>query len=409
MKCPICGNEVGPEEAFCGQCGTPIIPNRPIQPTEPVPPQNSLLRSYNTNNNTNLPPGMQPPSYNTVPYSTGMQPPANNLMPPNQPLTRPVGPRHQGDFYQDATEAMPSFPASSAQNYPAGYPQQSFPAQGGYPGAGQYGQPAPFQSGNFAGTSYPAPFAPPAQGYGASPRATPPPPKQQNNAILVVACVCLVIAILTVSAFGALYFLRGRSAPKVDVTPTVAPAATVGTTPTPAVTDTPVETPTTAPSPTADPTPLADPGFTWCDTTCTTNGFIIEIPNGWQKTSTADNTGTKFTHPTQSDEFAAIKLPASPGGASASDLVTNDLNANYANQPGYVPPTSTETTTIGAENWVYQIATYTFNGQKERIAVYATIHMNKGYIIELEALDSLYTTANTQYFEKMTGSFRFLQ
>ena len=416
MKCPNCGNEVSQEEAFCGHCGAPNTSTRPIRPdgNTAASPRSELLRSYNANMPSSggaYNSGMQPP-HNS--YNRGMQTPTNSPMPPNQrPLSQP-GPQQQGDFYQDATEAMSALP--SGPQYPMGYPQQSLPGtpmQGNYPS--QYG-PQPFHTGNYANTSYPqAPQFPPGQGYGVPARMTPPPPKQQHNGILVIATVCLVIAILTVSAFGALYLLRGHSTPKADVTATAAPAntpvntPTIGTTPSPVPTITPTDTPTTVPSPTPDPTAAPDPGFTWCDATCTTNGYIVEYPNGWQQGQTADTAGVQFTNPTQKDEFVAIKLPTSSSNGSSTDLVSNDLQNNYASQPGYVAPTSTQATTIGKENWVYQTASYQSNGQKEQIVVYATIHQGKGYVIELQAPSSLYETANTQYFEKVIGSFQFKQ
>jgi hypothetical protein len=50
MKCPRCGNELTPEEAFCGQCGTPTSVPPPVQPTEMVglpSLRSGLLGPYN--------------------------------------------------------------------------------------------------------------------------------------------------------------------------------------------------------------------------------------------------------------------------------------------------------------------------------------------------------------------------
>ncbi len=432
MKCPNCGNEVSQEEAFCGQCGTPN-PARPApsaQPTEmgnpSMPPRGGLLRSYNTPMQQpqpgSYPAGQQPGTYNTVPYAPGMPPPPGSSMPANVPPTQQVGPHQQSDFYQDATEAISALPGNSGPGYPMGYPRPGIPAnpmQGNYPAGNQFGtQAQPLQPGNFAVTQYPpSPQFPTGQGYGAAPSTTPPPPKRQNNAVLVIAIVCLVIAILTVSAFGILYFLRGRGSPTANVTPTAAPASvptaapastpTVGITPTPTIA--PTDTPTAAPSPTPDPTAAPDPGFAWCGTTCTANGYNIEYPNGWTQSQTADSTGIQFTNPNQAGEFSAVKIPASVGGGNANDLVTTDLQTNYSKNAGYVPPTSTQgqDTTIGKQTWVYQTAYYQLHGQKARIVVYGIIYKGKGYIIELQAPDTLYETANAMYFQKMTGSFTF--
>src|SRR5438874_2618605 len=100
MRCPKCENEIGPDEAFCGQCGTPV--SSPAQPTEMVyTPHSGQLNSYNVNNgNRQLAPG------STYAQNSAMLPPL------------PPVPRQQTNFYQDATEAMTSLPNN---NLPSGY------------------------------------------------------------------------------------------------------------------------------------------------------------------------------------------------------------------------------------------------------------------------------------------------
>ena len=423
MRCPKCGNEVNQDEAFCGQCGTPTRP--PTQQTEMSQvPRSGLLRTYNQNNP--VIPGTFSDTHNTSPmaptstYGTNIPPPVNSgsLAPANQPpIITPSGPSQQNGFYQDATEAMPSAPNSVPQSYPANYPQQGYvgnagtPLPPGYPGTGQYGptpQAQPFQAGNFTQHGYsPIPPYPAGQnypGYPARPGLTPPPAKQHNHAILIIASVLLVFALIIVTAFGALYFLRGRSAPKPSITPT--PVVTSAPSPTP--TPSPSPTATATPSPTPSPTPIPDANFAWCDATCTNNGFIVEYPNGWNQGQTSDKIGVQFLNPSQQDQYAAFKVPTIQGNANASDLVNTDLQNVFASQSGYTAPTSTSVTTIGGETWTYAIAYYQLNGQKERVAVYATIHAQKGYVIELQAADSQFDPVNTQYFSIMIARFQFL-
>src|SRR5260370_4356061 len=187
MKCPNCGNDLNPEEVFCGQCGTPNLPT--AKPTEMVntPPSRHGLLSGVYHTAASPPPG------------TGTLP-----QPDSRPVTRPPGPQQRG-FYQDPTEAISALP-NQGQNYPAGYPQQGFagtPMSGGYP---TYGPPAqPFQTANYSGTLYPPTQQsfPTGQGYGMPPGGTPPPHKQSNNIPLVISRVFPALALITVGAFAA--------------------------------------------------------------------------------------------------------------------------------------------------------------------------------------------------------------
>lgn len=399
MKCPNCGNELSLEEVFCGQCGTPIMPS--AQPTEMIntPPsrQGLLSGGYNA--------AMSPPSGT---YKSGMLPP-----PDYQSAVRPAGPQQQGGFYQDPTEAMSALPPNHVQNYPTAYPRQSYagtPMPGGYSGAGQYApQMQPSQSGNYTGTIYPPtqPF-PTEQGYGMPPGFTPPPPKQRSNVALLVMCIFLALAIIAVGAFGAVYLLRNNASGNTHTSNQNATATSIPT-PTLVPSPSPTPSPIPSPSPALTPTPAPDSGFTWCDATCTSNGFSVEYPSAWLQKPTSDSTGTQFTNPSQSDEFAAFKTPGATS-MNAGQLVNSDLN-NFSSQPGYNAPTPTPSSnaTIGGENWSYQTAYYQLNGQTEHIEVYATVHQGKAYIIELQALDAQFGAANTQYFESMLGRFQFQQ
>ncbi len=440
MKCPKCGNEVGPDEAFCGQCGTPNMP--PARPTEMVntpSPRSGFVNTYATRNmqgtggtgtqgtaGTGMPSqnGLYPPASSAVvppaqPYQ-GMPSPSqagSPLPPPNagssqQPSPAwPVPPQQVSGFYQDATEAMPMVSPGSGQSFPGAYPQQSFPGapmQGGYAGTGQLGG----QSGqpvSYGGVSYsPVPGFAPGQGYTAQSKLTPP-PQRQNNMALVLACVFLVIALLAAVAFGTLYLTR-HSSPRATITPTV--AATTAPSPTSIPSPTPTTAPTPTPSPTVAPTPAPDPNFAWCDSVCTTNGYLVEYPASWQQGQTADATGVQFTNPAQTDEYAAFKTQGVTS-SSAGQLIENDLQTNFASKPGYqvtTPISASTTTTIGGETWTYEIATYQNpdqNNTVEQVEVYATVHQGKAYIIELQAPQNLYDTVNTQYFVPMLNRFQF--
>jgi hypothetical protein len=411
MRCPNCGNEVGPEEAFCGQCGTSTMP--PARPTEMVntsSPRSGLLSCYNTN--------MPSPSY---PNNAATSPSSAGPLPANQQQAWPTSPQQQSEFYQQSTEAMSAPSPANGQVYSAGYPVPGFDQPAPY-GTGQYNpQIQPFQTGGYTGTGYQQPPAlPSGQGYGypaAPPRFTPPPPKQRSNGILVFASVCLVVVLLILIGFGALYLLRGHSTSNTQAsataTPTSAPSPTAVPSPSPSPTATATPTPTPSPTPTVVPTPTPDPGFTFC-TTCATNGFQVEYPQTWQPGQTNDGSGVMYTNPSAQDVYAAFKTPGATT-QNANELVTSDLQNNY-----HVSPTTLSTTTIGGETWAYGIASYSAppSNTQEQVEVYATVHQGKAYIIELQAHQDNpngppdkngFSTINSQYFEKMLGSFQFVQ
>lgn len=420
MRCPKCGNEVSQDEAFCGQCGTATLPQ--IHPTEMVytPPQRSgQFYSYDTNNN-NMP---SMPTSSPNAYNSGMLPPpqaynsnAGGAITPNQAV-KPPNSQQQPGFYQDATEAMSVMPGSNGQDFQTGYRQQGFPGapeRGGYPGTGQFAAPAqPYQAGNYTqhGGFSQTPQFPSGQGYGygSQPALTPPPKRGQAHSGIVIASVCLVVALVAVTVFGALYLTRGHPSPGPSVTPT--PVATTVPTPTatPSPTPNPSPTATPTPIPTATSTPPPDANFSWCTSACTAKGFIVEYPNGWNQGQTSDNTGIEFLNPAQQDEYAAFKVPVAQANSNASNLVDSDLQSGFSAQPGYVAPTSKSVTTIGGETWTYAVAYYQLNSQKERVEVFATVHAGKGYVIELQAADSQFDSVNTSYFSTMIGRFQFQQ
>ncbi len=398
MRCLKCGNEIGPDEAFCGQCGTPV--SSPVQPTEMVyTPHSGQLNSYNTYNGNNGHRQLGPDS--TYAQNSGMLPPPNMSS----------GPRQQTNFYKDATEAMIPLPNNNLPGFQGSY------QQGNYAGPGQYGpqsqMPPPFPEGGYTqhgGYSQIPPFVP-GQGYGMPPHVTPPSPKQSTNAGLVFASVLLVLALITMIVFGVVYFTREHSTSQVVITPTpVAPTAPMPTPtlmPSPTPTDTP--TPTPIPSPTVVPTPTPDASFSWCGSNCTSNGFAVEYPNGWNQGQPDGTTNVQFLNPTQQDVYANFKAPVTQANSDAGALVDTDLQTSYASRPGYVAPTGKQVKTIGGETWTYAIASYQSNTTKERIEVFATVHRGKEYIIELQAPDSQFDALDAQYFEIMLNRFQFVQ
>lgn len=438
MKCSRCGNEVNPEEAFCGQCGAPM--RQPAAPTEMIntpSPRPAYPGTYQTTGRPNAPdaPSASFPPSSSV-YQRGMPPGAatgatnmpygSTQSPFPRTTTNMAGPGQQSDFYQDATEAMSSLPSGSP-NYPTaatGYPQgqQSFIGTGQPNGQNMYGTatPSPYMTGRLN----------PQQGYGSGPTydnthsTIMPPRSQPNNTLLIVAIMCLVLVLISVVALGTYFVLKSHNntagpnsnnGATVINTPstTPSPTATVAPSPTPSVTTSPTPSATatgtpTTPTPVASPTPAPDPGFSWCGTVCTNNNFTVEYPQGWQPGPATNAPGMQFTDPNEADIYASFKaLGASQ--STASTIAMSDLQTNYASQAGYAVTQPGSTATISGETWFTATATYQLNGQTERVIVYAIIHQGNAYIIELQAPDNQFDTINVQYFNVMLGKYQFLQ
>ena len=260
MKCPNCGNEVSPEETFCGQCGMPKLP--PAGSTEAV--------------NTPFP-------------RTGPLPPHLN---------------QQEAFYRDATEEITVRPAMAEQGdgYPP--PASATPSRQ-YSGSSQY----PPQHFQYSGSTYPTQYAAPV---------IPPSPqrKQNNNTALIIVSICLAVTLLSVIGFAAFYLLRGHTTPQ-----TAAPPSAVATAvPTPTQAPSPTAIPTALPSPTV----AVDNGFALCGQPCTNNGFLVEYPQNWQLAAADNANGIKFSNQDQSASFKASGPTSSTAGdLVVSDLQTN--------------------------------------------------------------------------------------
>ncbi len=418
MKCPKCGNEVTQGEVFCGQCGTPVTPPaQPVGPGGAPPPRNGLLRTYSTP----LVPG-GPQSYSPGPPSQAAnthQHASNPSMPVSAPLP---GPNQQTGFYHDATEAMQPVQPNTRAPY-SGYLQQDFPASPitRYPGSGQFGsqvgpQTYPFQTGNYNG---PAPIQnyPPTTGYNYPPYGTQngrmptPPQKQPASPVILLVCITLVVLLIGAVTITTVVLMNRPTANQATmVTPTAAPKLSPTAAPSP--TPSPTAAPSPTPSPTVVPTAAPDAGFAWCGTNCSQYGFMTEFPATWPGTPAANSQGVQFTNPTMPEVDAALKAPGATS-ASATDVLMNDLQTNFAAKPGYAQPTPppAANATIGGAPW-YAVATSYNDDQNQpvHVEVYATVYQGKAYIIELQAPDgsNQFDAVKQQYFVNMLVKYQFL-
>jgi len=366
MNCQRCGNEVQPEEIFCGQCGTATISS--ASPTNMV---------------------------NSVPSGREDLPaPYKNASPPPQQIRTP---RPQTPPPHAQTKNLFSPPGGL---FTSGHPSQETPEpQQGTVGA-KHALPRSSHSGQGAN----------GQGYGYGrpiiPAIPPQPQKQQSSATVLIVSICVVVGLVSIIAITTL-FLRGSSESTAH---NGSMPSRVAQQPTPVPTATP--TPQDTPTPTVVPTPLPDPGFAWCGPTCTNYGFSVEYPVGWQLGGTPTNNGIQFTNPAQPDQTAMFKA-IGPTGGSAGDILNSELQTNFMTKPSYIPPQGTGVTTLGGATWLDTTVYYqSVDQQREHVVIYTIVYQSKGYSIEIQAPDpdgQQFTLVYTTYYAAMLSKFSFVQ
>lgn len=434
MNCQRCGNEVQPEEIFCGQCGTATISS--ASPTNRVNSvslgREDLLSPYK---NASLPPQqIRTPRPQTPPTQTPPHAQTKNLFSPPgglftsghpsqetpEPQQGTIGAKQEPTgFYQNPTEAI-SFPPNDAIVGQAGNnPQQAFPSpqvQNDLPAIGQHRLPVRPPTQSLQADQYDLPRSSHSgqgangQGYGYGrpiiPAIPPQPQKQQSSATVLIVSVCVVVGLVSIIAITTL-FLRGSSESTAH---SGSMPSRVAQQPTPVPTATP--TPQDTPTPTVVPTPLPDPGFAWCGPTCTNYGFSVEYPAGWQLGGTPTNNGIQFTNPAQPDQTATFKA-IGPTGGSAGDILNSELQTNFMTKPGYTPPQGTGVTTLGGATWLATTVYYqSVDQQREHIVIYTIVYKSKGYIIEIQAPDpdgQQFTLVYNTYYAAMLNKFSFVQ
>lgn len=425
MNCQQCGNEIQPDELFCGQCGTAIVSSAlPTSRVNSVSLGNEELSvPYKTAQQIRTPHPQTPLTHTPPRPQTGkMFSPSGGLftarhLSPETPGSQQgtVGGQQHTGFYQDATEAMSLQFNEATASQAVDHAQQASPdpqLQKDLSAIGQHQLPVRLPNQSLHADQYMLPNAsyPSARGYDYGrlirPAIPPQPHKQQPGATVLIVSICLVVALISIIIVSAI-FLRGSSQGTVT-NESVSPTAVLQPTPTATATPTPQVTLT----PTPVPTPFPDPGFMWCGPNCTNNGFSVEYPVSWQLGGAPTNNGIQFTNPSQPDQIATFKA-IGPTGGSAGDILNSELQTNFMTKPGYIPPQATGVTTLGGETWVTTTIYYqSADQQREHVVLYTIVSQSKGYAIEIQAPDpdgQQFTLVYNSYYAVMLSKFSFVQ
>jgi hypothetical protein len=172
-------------------------------------------------------------------------------------------------------------------------------------------------------------------------------------------------------------------------------------------TSTTTPTPTPPPKPTPTSAPIA---------TLTGNGFTISYPQSLQLSKSGSHLVT-LTNSTGTIKMTITVVPDPNGKIGADSLVSTAITAQKAPlknvQTVSVPPT----VTVGGESWSQQAVSGTQRLNAADImmqsVVIANVHpgntpTSKGYTIVYSAPQSMFSEANTTYFQPILQSFKFL-
>lgn len=435
MKCPGCGNDIPAGFEFCGHCGKRLTSSDdgfagdqlPFPPTQQ--PQFQSRPS--------LPGVTTPPSPQLQDQQQAASGPDNiarstaTLNPISQPdqLSSQSNPASAAGFYRDSTEAimmpaplssgplrqsgqLPSqplygFPGPTIANHQPFHPDDPYaPTSISHPPVHTRSS-APLPSSHpgygYANNSQPLYGSPLNQAYHPAAVSRPPQkPPTQNTTPLIISIGLVILIIIIISA-AIIYQDNQPKQPLsngIHVTGMTTPMHATGN-----------QTPITAltPIPTLAPTPVPDAGFIWCGLECTPTGFMDEYPNGWQMSVLMGNTGIQFINPQQPDQLALFKTQDNPT-APADAILMNELQNNYATQPGYQAPNppNGQDATIDGETWssasiIYQGS----NQQEEQVTAYVTVHQGKVFIVEIQSAQAQFAQVSTAYYNIMIGKFQF--
>ncbi len=170
-------------------------------------------------------------------------------------------------------------------------------------------------------------------------------------------------------------------------------------------------TPTTSvvvatPTPLLTPTPSPKPGFSYY--TEAVSNFQVQYPSGW--VVVPQNPGVEVDDSPQTPTYIQQELMPTEN----LDLQTNWVQYEFNNlrqtsgTSNFQQIGGISQMVIGGEQWNSGLATLLQGTNTITVRVFATVHHDRAYIINLLAANVDMTTAQTQYFNDILNTFAFL-
>lgn len=177
---------------------------------------------------------------------------------------------------------------------------------------------------------------------------------------------------------------------------------------------TPLTRPMASPRPT--PTPFPHAGFIWY--TDTSHGFVLQYPQDWKVLTLGQSQGTEFDNQADPSAICQILEPApdslpSSYRAAALQWVNFELdNLNNNFHDGQYRATHPAIALIGGQVWHMRSVTLQTTTGDILIQVYAMVHNDQPYIINLLTITTKKAPSPIQAyrsFQSMLKSFRFIR
>jgi hypothetical protein len=153
-------------------------------------------------------------------------------------------------------------------------------------------------------------------------------------------------------------------------------------------------------------TPPAKAGFTYY--TETVSGFQTQYPTNWEHIP--QNPGVEFDDSAQNPTYILQILVPTEGSDSTTDWVQYEMNnlRQNAGTTGFQQTAGTQQAIIGGVTWTGGAATLQQGTTTIAVQVYATVHKDRAYIINMLAANTSLEAARAQYFNSILDSFNFL-
>ncbi len=161
---------------------------------------------------------------------------------------------------------------------------------------------------------------------------------------------------------------------------------------------------------TPGPTPTNMPNYKLF--TSAANGYEMDYPSSWGTTTVTGVQSDSVNQFAQPSANTGVNVERSAAFDSATDtqLLQAEVQGAQAQGMKITEITGAATTEgVGGEVWQrHEYSATTKTGAKLHIAVLASHHLGKGFVIALISSDTSFATDDTTTFEPMLRSFRFL-